>query len=723
MAIRIDIPNIGVVEVEGAASEETLQRIAAAFEASSKGIAKEQKEQVKATKDSTKAITDHTTGWVAAADNTIQAFKNLALTATSMATKFFANYDQIAKNPIKTGTQVLNTAIDTTTDFVGGLASAVPVVGGFLKGVVEATGALYKLANEALSKQLDKNVEALKEYAKTGIGFTNGMTDMQRVAQLAGMGITEFSQGVTKAKASLNLLGMSGGEATERLAKNLGQLNKKGPGGLPSLREEIVKMGFSIDDQVDIAAQYMGQMQALGKLEKMSKEELAKGTRDYARDLKVVADFTGKDAKEIRDRSRKASQLAILQTTLNEKQLIAFRGTYESLEKLGPNADKAQRALLQSALGLAVNVDGFTQGPMNDALLSMTDVIHRGTENQATAFAAGGDIIARALTSPETTKYIAGLGYSSVSGVAGPTSALIETLETSRQAVGDVAVGQVKQIQDANERQAKLQDMLSDSTAKLATTMNNAQVEIERRLNLGVAKQSERVLRANKVAAAVGTNTAAAIMGGRGPLSPSAMAATDEELRVQMLMTGADPRTGKGLSRQQFKELLKTGAIPKLDIPEFAEGGKLGAGKVGIAGERGPELISGPSSVLSTASTEKLIVALDAMREMKGIRFGENDFEWNVNMENKRLATLKDRASGFEGFDYKQLQAELNTRPEMESARQAKAQMLRETGDDPETAAKEYAAKIDQTNSLLSELVTAMKQNVTQTSRVAMNTN
>jgi hypothetical protein len=111
------------------------------------------------------------------------------------------------------------------------------------------------------------------------------------------------------------------------------------------------------------------------------------------------------------------------------------------------------------------------------------------------------------------------------------------------------------------------------------------------------------------------------------------------------------------------------------------------------------------------------------MRESKGVRFGENGFEWNVNMQQNRLATLKDRTAGFEGMDYKQLQAELNTRPEMEPARRAGDQMLREMGDDPETAAKEYAAKMDQTNALLSDLVTAMKQNVTQTSRVAMNTN
>ena len=715
--ISIDIPGIGQVEANGFSSEETLQRIAAALENSNKGLAKEQKNQANALKDTTKATKDFATGWVAAGDNVIQSFKNLALTTTSVAAKFFANYDQIAKNPIKTGTQVLNTAIDVTTDFVGGLLSATPVIGGFLKGLVDATGALYKLANEALSNQLDKNINALKEYAKTGIGFSNGMQDMQRISQLAGMGMKEFSEGVTKAKANLNLLGMSGGDAAERLAKNLGQLNKKGPGGLPSLREEIYKMGFSLDEQIDIAAQYMGQQQALGRLEKMSKEELAKGTRDYARDLKVIADFTGKDAKEVRDRSRKASQMAILQTTLNERQLVAFRGAYESLEKLPPEAqEKMQRALIQSVLGLAVNVEGVTQGPLNDALLSMTDVINKGADNQIDATKSSADIVARTLNSPETQKYIAGLGYSSVAGISGPTTALIDTFNTARQSI--MEEGQVGRIQTANEKQAKLQDTLSDATAKLATTTNDYQVQLEGYLNTGVAKQAGRVLKANQV----GMELTKAAVGGV-QVSPSAMKASDEELRAQMLMTGTDPRTGKGLSSKAYKELLKSGTVPKLDIPKLAGGGKIGPDGVAIAGEAGPELVSGPSSVLSRASTEKLIIAIDAMREMKGVRFGQNDFEWSVDMQESRLAKIKERMAGFEGMDYKQLQSELDTRPEMEPVRQAKAQMDREMGDDPETAAKEYAARMDQTNALLTELVGHMKQNVTQTSRVAMNTN
>lgn len=577
--ISIDIPGIGQVQAEGFASEETLKKLAAALTKSSGGLAKEQKDQSKATKDLTKDTKEFATGLVAAGDNVIQSFKNLALTATSVATKFFANYDAIAKNPIKAGTDILNTAVDVTTNFVGGLASSVPVIGGFLKGVVDATGALAKLANEALAKQLDKNVESLKEYAKTGIGFANGMNDMQRVAQEAQMPMKEFSEGVTKAKANLMLLGVSGGEAAEKLAKNLGQLNKKGPGGLPSLREEIFKMGFSYEQQIDIAAQFMGQMQAAGKLEKMSKEELAKGTRDYARDLKVVADFTGKDAQAVNDRARKAGQIAILQTTLSEKQNQSMQGYYKSLERFGPRSDKAQQAFLQGMMGLAINVEGFTQGPMNDAILEMVAGAKSGAMGINQSMSAGADVLARQL--PEATKYASDIGLGSIAGVSGSATELVGTINDLRQG-GVLQVGMVDKMMSANEKQATIQDKLTTSLAKMYHEVNRVAVRLESVLQKNVPGAAGRTEKA-AVGASKATEKAVNLIdnpfGQSGPGS--------EEEALQNFIKGGGKKGGQYF----YNGFIRT----------YAKGGKIPSGDAGIVGEAGPEMVVGPGTVVNAA--------------------------------------------------------------------------------------------------------------------------
>jgi len=607
--ISIDIPGIGQVEANGFSSEETLQRIAAALENSNKGLAKEQKDQSKATKDLTKDTKEFATGLVAAGDNVIQSFKNLALTATSVATKFFANYDQIAKNPIKAGTDILNTAVDVTTDFVGGLASSVPVIGGFLKGVVDATGALAKLANEALAKQLDKNVESLKEYAKTGIGFVNGMNDMQRVAQEAQMPMKEFSEGVTKAKANLMLLGVSGGEAAEKLAKNLGQLNKKGPGGLPSLREEIFKMGFSYEQQIDIAAQYMGQMQAAGKLEKMSKEELAKGTRDYARDLKVVADFTGKDAQAVNDRARKAGQIAILQTTLSEKQNQSMQGYYKSLERFGPRADKAQQAFLQGMMDMGINVEGFTQGPMNDAIMEMVKGAKSGTMDINQSMSAGADVLARKL--PEAKKYASDIGLGPLAGVGGAATELAGTINDLIQG-GDLQVGMVDKMMSANEKQATIQDKLTTSLAKMYHEVNRVAVRLESVLQKNVPGAAGRTEKA-AVGASKATEKAVNLIdnpfGQPGPVS--------EEEALQNFIKGGGKKGGQYF----YNGFIRT----------YAKGGKIPSGDAGIVGEAGPEMVVGPGTVVNAAQ----------MRENFAKMF-EEQTKFLVNAKNPFRTALDD---------------------------------------------------------------------------------
>jgi hypothetical protein len=254
----------------------------------------------------------------------------------------------------------------------------------------------------------------------------------------------------------------------------------------------------------------------------------------------------------------------------------------------------------------------------------------------------------------------------------------------------------------ASEDQANKANQLGDVTANLYDSTKKQQVLIESKLNPNLEKYVKILNDLNSATIAT-INT---FLGLPGPKTPTDDPAYKKALRK---MFGADDSD------------IDPALAP---FKTYAEGGNIPAGKTGIAGERGPELISGPSSVLSTASTEKLIVALDAMREMKGERLGKNDFEWNVVMEQKRLATLKDRTSAFQGLDIKALEAELGKRPEVEGP-MAKAREAMMVGEDQPTKwpMKEAEAKIDQTNSLLSELVSAMKQNVTQTSRVAMNTN
>lgn len=721
MAIRIDIPGIGPVEVEGVASEETLQKIAATLAKSSGSLAKDQENQSKALKKSTKEITDHSTGWVAAADNLTQSMKNLALTATSVATKFFANYDQIAASPIKAGQALLNTAIDITANFVGGLAGSVPVIGGFLKGVTDATAALAKMANDAFADQLQKNIDALQIYAKSGISFSGGMTAMQNAAQSAGLGIKDFAQGVSKAKHDLDYLGMSGGDAVDRLGGSLGATVKIIGKSGQNLRNEMLALGYSYDDQIEIMASFMANMKTAGKLEKMSKEEIALATRDYARDLKVLADFTGQDAKKLMDRARQQELMVAVQQELSKQEQEGVGNATAALARMGPDADRARQALTQMMLRGATNVIGYTQGPGREMIESMVKDIKAGNTDLRSMNLSVGRAMFKAQEQMAKDPMQSAINVAKTFDAAGVAIDGNTQMQIGLFSKGKLTADAVEKMGEQADKQSTATDDLTKGMQTAYQAGQDFKVAVEAFINSKLDVYARTLGETFKSV----TDQLKKFLNGKnqGDYTPPPGSKPtdltglpgDKRTIAQKLKDDADVRAGrKAYNALGFDQ-------PNIDPYEkHDKGGKIGAGDIGIAGERGPELISGPSSVLSRVSTEKLIVALDAMRESKGTRFSDNDFEWMVNMTPARLAKIKERMSGFEGFDTKALEAELDRRPEMDAMKKAKEAMMVDEDKPTVWPGKEAA---DQTNALLSELVNHMRQNVAQTAKVAMNTN
>jgi len=722
MAVRIDIPGIGTVEAENAASEATLQALVAVLSQDSPKAKKSQKadeEAAKAAQDKAKADQqgakvgkEFSVGWTAAGQAAVKGLKDIGLTAVSMAAKFGTDFVNIAENPIKETAGMLNALIDVGSNVVSSFAEAIPVIGGFIAAATKAAAELAKAANKAFSDQLQRNIDSLQSYAKVGVSFSGSMTEMSNIAHSAGLGISDFSKVIANNREVMRELGMAGGEASALLSRAMGTAATTVRKSGLSLRDEMFKMGYTYEEQGAIFTSFMANMQMAGKLRAMSDAQVAEQTRKYATDLKVISDITGQDAKKLAEKSRSEAMRGSLLATLQGDQITAFQRANEVLSKAPKEVQDGLTQYL--TFGTITDPKLIANREMADMIRTVGDQVKAGNQdmiNVTTREMAGaaqkmqteqgkvfGQSIDRAL--------VAG-----VSGVGAEAAQLRNSFLAMNYALDPEAADKSRK---ANEDQATIVDRLADATATLYNQTKQYQVEMEVIVQKHLPKYNELLKEIN---VKLQGNFMKFITGDSGGKVNS----STEEM-ISKATTGKDTSGKKvGFLEQYFNAVGAAGA-PGL-AGAFADGGKIPSGKVGIAGEAGPELISGPSSVLSTASTEKLIVALDAMREMKGIRFGENDFEWSVNMENKRLATLKDRASGFEGMDYKQLQAELNTRPEMESARQAKAKMLREMGDDPETAAKEYAARMDQTNSLLGELVSAMKQNVDQTTRVAMNTN
>lgn len=700
MAIRIDIPQIGTVEVEGAASEETLQRIAAALDKANTSTASSAGSANKATKDlakealgAAKGIKGVSTSAVAmamAADNAMQSLKNFGTTAAAVTAKFLTDYAKIADEPIKTGRDLLNTGIDLVADFGGGLAKSIPVFGPFIGGVIDATAALAKLANNMFADQLEKNVKALQTYAKSGVSFAGGMQQMQNLAKDAGLGIKDFSEIVSKNKLELNKLGLAGGEAAERLAKGMGAavttIGKSGQ----NLRTELFKLGYQYDEQGEIFTAFMAQQQAAGKLRAMSDVEIAKGTREYATNLKVISDLTGQDAKKLMERANAEMLRGSLQNKLVGEQKTAFASASSLLSAKSKAAGDALTQYL--SLGAITDPAVAANKELAGMVRAIGDQVKAGNTN-ITSYTQEQMALATERITTSGANLADATDKALVAGVSGAGSKMAQVSNEFVQAMGSATPDPkaAEKSASAAEDQAGKINKLGDTTAKLYDATKAQQVLLESKLNPNLETYVGLIEKANK--AAIGTvNKILNPMGGGLPPPPQ----TEEEARQRFIEQG-----GKKGGIYWYK------GVPK----NLAGGGDIPAGQAAIAGEAGPELISGPASVLSKASTEKLIVALDAMKEKVGHRFDDNDFQPMVGTTPARKAIIKERMSGFESFTPQQLQEEMSKRSEYA---------------DMDRAMKRAAAAMDdemgmgksETTELLREVVKVMKDNNSLTSGI-----
>ena len=368
MAVNIDVPGVGRIQVEGVASEAVMEKILAQLKAmdpkaAGSAAAKAQAEAAKAAADlaaqTNKVIKAEETAEEASKrrekarhdagvqmGRDITAFTaSMATNATRLAVSLGKMHDQVAADPIGTGASLLNVGIDMlnqgtkiASKGLQGLGEGIPFVGGVLKGMgaaaeaaADALASAAKVANAFLSAELKKTTEAMKTFAAAGAGFAGGLTELRMVAGASGLNLKSFSEVIKNSRENITGMGLSATEAAIELGAGMNRtMTQVGRSG-QTLRNEMLNMGYSYEQQGVIMSQYMANMRAAGTLEKMTKEELAKGTRDYARDLKILADITGKDAAKAMEQARMKSMEADIMAQLSPEEAKKFQSAYAAM--------------------------------------------------------------------------------------------------------------------------------------------------------------------------------------------------------------------------------------------------------------------------------------------------------------------------------------------------------------------------------------------------------
>jgi len=271
------------------------------------------------------------------------------------------------------------------------LGAAMSLLGPLLGKVGERAAELEAKRAEILGAELVKTRKTFQEATGAGALFAGGMGEMRREANRAGLTLQDFSDLVTKNTASLSSMGLNMTDAVKRIG-GVSKVLREG-----QLGTELQNLGISIKDQAGLAAETAASLQASGQLRGKSDADVARLTVEYGKDLKVIQEITGEDAKKKLEQARKESLAADIRT-----QLLRTDPTGEGLRRFekvfATVPEELKTGFLQSVASggkaitdVATNVAMANQPAIETYLKASTDLVNNSsvTASQATDLALG----------------------------------------------------------------------------------------------------------------------------------------------------------------------------------------------------------------------------------------------------------------------------------------------------------------------------------------------
>ena len=387
--VEIDIPGVGRVIADNAASEHTLNELLKVMQ----GIQKQFKSGIGPGGSAGQGAVGGAkqTGGGAAAQNkaqqqnTQQSGKNSqALYKLGVATGVAAR----GFNKITTGAGVVagsflglaNGATNLINQFANvgnSLTSAaqtfnaIPVVGGLLANVFGAVAA-------AAEKQLG----SFQQLASVGATFGGSMTAMTNAASGAGLTVEQFSKIVSSNGQAMAELGGT----TEAGAKRFADLGKKMKQS--GLGDELLRLGYSTEGINKGMAGYIATMGSSGRLQGASNTQLAQGAATYMKELDGLSKITGQNREDLakeRERLAKDAQVEAAMQHLDEKQRSDMLTYIQSFPKAQQSAIKDMLAT-----GTITSEEGVKMAAMYPKLASQMQAHGRTLQ-------AGGQISKEAM--------------------------------------------------------------------------------------------------------------------------------------------------------------------------------------------------------------------------------------------------------------------------------------------------------------------------------------
>ena len=440
------------------------------------------------------------------ADSAMSLASGLASAGINI-TKSVINSYQSNASAFQTAGDIAVAGIDATNQTVKGFAGAANVAGAGLmflgpKGIAagmalqgiatvatflsEKFSDLAKFGINVAVKELENTTKNFAAASAAGALFSQGMGEMRRSATAAGLTQEQFAKVIAENAGTFAMFGGSVGAGAQQFSR----INK----AMSGYQTGLIKLGYSIEDIADGTAQYMAIMAASGQGNRRDYANLAKETDAYLTNLRVIAAFTGEDAKKKMEQARNASmQLAIDTRIRNMEASGDLQARERFMGTIGILPEKMQKAAMQIA-----EVGSITDPDLAAAFYNNKEVM-MVLNDSATLFKNSNLSAAKATEQMIATQKVAsqtafdsnkdfnkavGTSTLAINANAGVSSAAEEASRYLLKKQTDDA----KTATDTANDQKKNTDTLSVSTADAAKAMQGLRIEIQDKLTGAITK-------------------------------------------------------------------------------------------------------------------------------------------------------------------------------------------------------------------------------------------
>lgn len=194
---------------------------------------------------------------------------------------------------------------------------ALNALGHAAQAAADAARTLAMAQIRIMAQEGDKLIKTHHELTNAGVIYGNGMKGLINATHGTKLRLEEMSAVVARSRESFADVGIGMSDATDliggvvrRFASTTGQFAK--------MDRQLLALGFSYQEQAELAAETAAQMALGGK--QVNQKEVAQATIDMAKSMRLVAEVAGEDMKERRKKMQAEQQEFFIKGQLAKMQ-------------------------------------------------------------------------------------------------------------------------------------------------------------------------------------------------------------------------------------------------------------------------------------------------------------------------------------------------------------------------------------------------------------------